>query len=159
MTTEQIHSGRCRFRRSAARAKKAGFDGVKIHAAHGFLLSQFLSPFFNHREDAYGGSLENRARLLLEVVHSVREAVGDWVPVLVKINAEDFLPGGFSTDEMLQVAELLERAGVDAIELSGGTILGLSDREAQHLLLEGGEKWAVLRRRRKTLSREESACR
>ena len=82
-------------------------------------------PVLQPPEDAYGGSLENRARLLLEVVRAVREAVGDGFPVLVKINAEDFLPGGFSAEDMLQVAAWLERAGVDAIELSGGTVLGL----------------------------------
>jgi 2,4-dienoyl-CoA reductase-like NADH-dependent reductase (Old Yellow Enzyme family) len=125
MTTEQIHSGVVAFGEAAARAKKAGFDGVEVHAAHGFLLSQYLSPFFNHRDDTYGGSIENRARMLLEVVHSVREAVGTGFPVLAKINAEDFLPGGLSVNEMLQVAGLLDRAGVDAIELSGGTVLGL----------------------------------
>ena len=125
MTTEQIQKVVVAFGEAAARAKKAGFDGVEIHAAHGFLLSQYLSPFFNHRADAYGGNIENRARMLLEIVPSVREAVGAGFPVLVKINADDFLPGGFSTDDMLQVAEWLETAGVDAIELSGGTVLGL----------------------------------
>ena len=125
MTIEQIRSVVMAFGEAATRAKKAGFDGVQLHGAHGFLLSQFLSPFFNHRADAYGGSIENRARLLLEIVQKVRETVGDGYPVMVKINTDDFLPGGFSTDDMLQVAEWLETAGVDAIELSGGTILGL----------------------------------
>jgi 2,4-dienoyl-CoA reductase-like NADH-dependent reductase (Old Yellow Enzyme family) len=125
MTTEQIQRIVVAFSEAAARAKKAGFDGVEVHAAHGFLLSQYLSPFFNHRGDAYGGNIENRARMLLELVQAVREAVGDGYPLLVKINADDFLPGGFSTDDMLQVAGWLERAGVDAIELSGGTVLGL----------------------------------
>jgi 2,4-dienoyl-CoA reductase-like NADH-dependent reductase (Old Yellow Enzyme family) len=125
MTTEQIQRVVVAFGEAAARAKRAGFDGVEVHTAHGFLLSQYLSPFFNHRDDAYGGNIENRARMLLEVVHSVREAVGTGFPVLAKINAEDFLPGGLSVDEMLQVAGLLDRAGVDAIELSGGTVLGL----------------------------------
>jgi 2,4-dienoyl-CoA reductase-like NADH-dependent reductase (Old Yellow Enzyme family) len=125
MATEQIQRVVVAFSEAAVRAKKAGFDGVEIHAAHGFLLSQCLSTFFNHREDSYGGSIENRARMLLEVVHSVREAVGAGFPVLVKINAADFLPDGFGVDEMLQVAKLLEEAGVDAVELSGGTVLGL----------------------------------
>ncbi|MCP4312872.1 MAG: NADH:flavin oxidoreductase, partial [Bacteroidetes bacterium] len=100
-------------------------DGIQIHAAHGYLLSQFLSPFFNKREDEYGGSIENRGRIVLEVVQSVREAVGDQFPVLVKINAEDFLDGGFCVDDMLDVARMLEKSSVDAIELSGGTILGM----------------------------------
>ena len=110
MTIEQIRGVVAAFREAAVRGKKAGFDGVQIHVAHGYLLNQFLSPFFNHREDAYGGSLENRARLTLEVVRSVREAVGDGYPVLVKLNADDFLPGGFGVDEMLQVARMLERS-------------------------------------------------
>jgi len=126
MTIEQIRSVVVAFGEAAARAKKAGFDGVQIHGAHGYLVSQFLSPFFNHRADAYGGSIENRARLTLEIVQGIRETVGDGYPVMVKINADDFLPGGFNTDDMLQVAEWLEKAGVDAIELSGGTILGLA---------------------------------
>jgi 2,4-dienoyl-CoA reductase-like NADH-dependent reductase (Old Yellow Enzyme family) len=125
MTIEQIESIVKAFCEAAVRAKKAGFDGVQIHGAHGYLLNQFLSPFFNHRADEYGGSLENRARLTLEVVQTVREAVGEAYPLLVKINADDFLPGGFSTDDMLQVAKLLERASVDAIEMSGGTVLAL----------------------------------
>lgn len=125
MSTEQIHETVAACRDAAVRSKKAGFDGVQIHGAHGYLLNQFLSPFFNHREDEYGGSIENRARMLLEVVHSVRQAVGKGFPVMVKLNADDFLPSGFSVDDMVQVAKMLERAGVDAIELSGGTILAL----------------------------------
>ena len=125
MTKKEINRTINAFRDGAVRAKKAGFDGIQIHAAHGYLLSQFLSPFFNKREDEYGGSVENRARIVLEIFQSVREAVGNRFPVLVKINAEDFLDGGFSVIEMLQVARMLEQSGVDAIELSGGTILGL----------------------------------
>jgi len=125
MTKQEIHGTVKAFRDGAVRAQKAGFDGVQIHAAHGFLLSQFLSPFFNKREDEYGGSVENRARIVLEVVQSVREAVGDRFPVLVKINTEDYLDGGLSVDEMLQVAGMLEESSVDAIELSGGTVWGL----------------------------------
>lgn len=109
------------FGKAAARAQKAGFDGVQIHAAHGFLLSQFLSPFYNRRNDLYGGSLENRARLLLEVVRNVRDKVGDGFPVMVKMNSEDFVTGGLTVEEMLEVASSLESAGIDAVELSGGT--------------------------------------
>jgi 2,4-dienoyl-CoA reductase-like NADH-dependent reductase (Old Yellow Enzyme family) len=110
------------FHDAALLAKVAGFDGVQIHGAHGWLLSQFLSPYFNKRTDEYGGNLENRSRILLEVVHSVREAVGKNFAVLVKINTDDFLPGGFTTDEMIAVSVMLEKAGIDAIEISGGTI-------------------------------------
>lgn len=110
------------FGQGAARAKRAGFDGVQIHAAHGYLLSQFLSPFYNKRQDEYGGSIENRARFLLAVYERIRGAVGSEFPVLVKMNAQDFLEGGFSSLEMVQVASMLEKAGIDAIEMSGGTI-------------------------------------
>ena len=106
---------------AAGRAQKAGFDAVQIHAAHGYQLGQFLSPFFNKREDEYGGSLENRARLLIQVYESVRNTVGDNYPVLTKINSEDLLADGFSVEEMLQVSAMLEKAGIDAVELSGGT--------------------------------------
>jgi 2,4-dienoyl-CoA reductase-like NADH-dependent reductase (Old Yellow Enzyme family) len=110
------------FARAASRAKQAGFDAVQIHAAHGFLLSQFLSPAFNRRKDEYGGELEGRARLLLEVVRSVREAVGPGYPVLVKLNSEDFLENGMTSDEAIRVAGMLGNASVNAIELSGGTM-------------------------------------
>jgi len=122
MTKEEITKTIVSFRDAAKRAQKAGFDGVQVHAAHGWLLNQFLSPFFNKRTDEYGGSLENRARIVLEVTKNIREAVGKNFAVLVKINSDDFLPGGFNTDEMLKVSVMLEKAGVDAIEVSGGTI-------------------------------------
>ncbi len=121
MTQEEIRETIRAFGQGAARAKKAGFDGVQIHAAHGYLLSQFLSPFYNKRKDEYGGSIENRAKIVLEVFQSVRAVVGDQFPVMIKMNSEDFLNGGFSVEDMLQVAVMLEKAGVDAIELSGGT--------------------------------------
>lgn len=110
------------FGQAATRAKKAGFDGVEIHGAHGYGLSQFLSPFYNKRTDEYGGPIENRAKIIMDVYQSVRDAVGDDFPVLVKLNAADFLDGGLDTDDMLQVAAMLEKAGIDAVDLSGGTI-------------------------------------
>ncbi len=91
MTVEMIRDTVEAFARAARRAKSAGFDGIQIHAAHGYLLSQFLSPAFNRREDVYGGSLANRARMLLEVITQVREEVGRYYPLLVKINCQDFL--------------------------------------------------------------------
>ena len=109
------------FGKAAARVQEAGFDGVQIHAAHGYLLSEFLSPFYNKRNDQYGGSLENRARLLLEVVHNIRDKVEDRFPVMVKMNSQDFVTGGLTVEEMLEVASMLASAGIDAIELSGGT--------------------------------------
>ncbi|MBK5102048.1 MAG: NADH:flavin oxidoreductase, partial [Desulfobacteraceae bacterium] len=109
------------FGQAARRGKDAGFDGVQIHAAHGYLLSQSLSPSFNKRTDAYGGPVENRARLLMEVLHEVRSTVGPNFPVLVKMNCQDFVNGGLSLDDSFQVGEMLEKGGIDAIELSGGT--------------------------------------
>lgn len=110
------------FSQAAGRAKQANFDAVQIHAAHGFLLSQFLSPMFNKRKDKYGGDLGNRARLVLEVVRSIRETVGPEYPVLIKLNSEDFLEGGMTREEAIQVAGMLEDASINAIELSGGTV-------------------------------------
>jgi len=110
------------FAQAAYRAKQAGFDAVQIHAAHGYLLSQFLAPAFNKRIDEYGGELKNRARLLLQVVRSVREAVGPEYPVLLKINSEDFLDEGMTGPEAVEVSGRLEQASIDAIEFSGGTM-------------------------------------
>jgi 2,4-dienoyl-CoA reductase-like NADH-dependent reductase (Old Yellow Enzyme family) len=109
------------FAGGAARAKAAGFDGVQIHAAHGYLLSQFLSPYYNKRDDAYGGPLSHRTRMVLEVLHAIRDEVGAAYPVLIKMNSDDFVENGLSEEEMVQVAGMLEEAGIDAIELSGGT--------------------------------------
>jgi 2,4-dienoyl-CoA reductase-like NADH-dependent reductase (Old Yellow Enzyme family) len=109
------------FARAAEIAKQAGFDAVQIHAAHGFLLSQFLSPAFNKRTDEYGGELANRVRLLLNVVQSIRKTVGPRYPILIKINSEDFLDRGMSYVEAVEVSGLLEKASIDAIEFSGGT--------------------------------------
>jgi 2,4-dienoyl-CoA reductase-like NADH-dependent reductase (Old Yellow Enzyme family) len=106
--------------RAAERAKASGFDGVQVHAAHGYLFSQFLSPAFNRRQDAYGGSIENRSRALCETVAAVRQAVGPDFPVLVKINAWDDVAGGLTLEDCVETARFLENAGIDAIEVSGG---------------------------------------
>jgi 2,4-dienoyl-CoA reductase-like NADH-dependent reductase (Old Yellow Enzyme family) len=110
-----------RYAHVASVAKETGFTGVQVHAAHGYLISQFLSPITNQRTDKWGGSLENRARFLLAVVAAVREAVGPKFPVAVKLNSSDFQKGGFSLEESQQVAAWLDEAGVDLLELSGGT--------------------------------------
>ena len=110
-----------RFTRSAVLAKQAGFTGVQIHCAHGYLISQFLSPLINHRDDQWGGSLENRARLARRVVRSVREAVGPGFPVSAKLNSADFQKGGFSFDDCITVAGWLAEDGIDLLEISGGT--------------------------------------
>jgi 2,4-dienoyl-CoA reductase-like NADH-dependent reductase (Old Yellow Enzyme family) len=119
------------FALAADRARRAEFDGVQILAAHGFLLSQFLCPRYNPRQDRYGGSLENRARILLEVLSAVRETVGSEFPVLVKINASDGVENGMTLQESVAVAVMLQDAGVDGIELSGG-LLNVAN------LMEGG---------------------
>ena len=121
MTEEDIEAVIAGFARCAKVLVNAGFTGVQLHAAHGYLLSQFLSPRSNQREDQWGGSLENRARLLLSSVARVRAAVGPEVPVAVKLNSADFQRGGFDFNESLQVAKWLEEASVDLIEISGGT--------------------------------------
>ena len=121
MSKEDIEHVVRAFGDAATRAKRSGFDTVEIHAAHGYLLSQFLSPMVNRRTDEYGGALANRGRTVLEVLDSVRRAVGPNYPVLIKLNSEDFVEGGFSVEDMLELSALLEKAGMDAIELSGGT--------------------------------------
>jgi len=110
-----------RFARTASLVKAAGFDGVQVHAAHGYLLSQFLSPRTNLRQDRWGGSLENRARLLLAVIAAVRSSVGQAYPVAVKLNSSDFVKGGFTPQDCLQVVQWLNDAGIDLLEISGGT--------------------------------------
>lgn len=122
MTIGEIKEAVTLFGEAALRAKKAGFDGIQIHGAHSYLLNQFLSPFYNKREDEYGGDLNNRSRIVRETYRTIRSAVGDEYPVLIKLNSDDFLENGFSTDEMIQLAGLLEKEGIDAIEMSGGAI-------------------------------------
>ncbi|MEM7191181.1 MAG: oxidoreductase, partial [Pseudomonadota bacterium] len=99
----------------------AGFGGVQVHAAHGFVLSQFLSPLFNQRTDAYGGPIRNRMRLLLEVIDAVRATAGPGFPVAVKLNSSDQLEGGLVEDEALEVVQALDASSVDLIDISGGT--------------------------------------
>lgn len=124
-----------RFGQAALACKETGFTGVQIHGAHGYLVSQFLSPRSNQRGDQWGGSLENRARFLLYIVNSVRALVGPEFPIAVKLNSADFQRGGFAFEESLQVARWLQDGGVDLIEISGGTyeqprLLGIEGLEA-----------------------------
>lgn len=134
LSVEEIEDLIVRFATAAAECKDAGFTGVQIHAAHGYLLSQFLSPLANVRTDAWGGALENRARMLRSVVRAVRDRVGADYPVAVKLNSADFQRGGFAFEESLQVAQWLQDDGIDLLEISGGTyeqprLLGLSGLE------------------------------
>ncbi len=143
LTTAEIEEIVRRFALAAAALKEAGFQGVQIHAAHGYLFSQFLSPRSNQRDDAYGGSLENRARILLDTLGAVRAAVGPAFPVAVKLNSADFQKGGFAFEDSVQVAQWLEQNGVDLIEISGGTyeqpkllgVEGVEVEEKQNLAL------------------------
>ncbi|MEW6339142.1 MAG: NADH:flavin oxidoreductase/NADH oxidase family protein [Pseudomonadota bacterium] len=121
MTEEDIADVQQRFTRSAQLAEQSGFNGVQVHAAHGYLLSQFLSPLTNKRRDQWGGSIENRARLLVEIVRSVRGAVAPGFVVAVKLNSADFQRGGFSSEDAKRVVEMLNGLGVDLVELSGGS--------------------------------------
>lgn len=109
------------FAAGAQHAEAAGFDGVQIHAGHGYLLSQFLSPAYNVRTDGYGGTSENRAKPVVDVVRRIRKTLGRDYPLLVKLNCQDFLEDGLTVEESLKVAVMLEAEGVDAIEVSGGT--------------------------------------
>ena len=109
------------YARTALHAKTAGFSGVHVHAGHGFLLNQFLSPLFNHRTDGYGGSIEARCRIVLEVITEVRRAVGPAFPVGIRINSTDKLDGGLTNADALEVVRLLDQTSIDLIDISGGT--------------------------------------
>lgn len=130
-----------RWATASKACRDAGFTGVQVHGAHGYLVSQFLSPRVNLREDEYGGSLENRARFLLEIVRAVREAVGADFPISVKLNSADFQKGGFAFEDSLQVVQWLEEASVDLVEISGGTyeqpklmgVEGMEEEEPQNV--------------------------
>ncbi len=127
-----------RFGQAAKACQDTGFTGVQIHAGHGYLISQFLSPRSNQREDRWGGSIENRARFLMFTINTVRQLVGADFPISVKLNSADFQRGGFAFEDSLQVARWLQDAGVDLIEISGGTyeqpkLLGLEGLEAEEL--------------------------
>ncbi|MCW6532591.1 NADH:flavin oxidoreductase/NADH oxidase family protein [Sphingomonas sp. MMSM20] len=121
MTADDIADVVRRFAATSVLAERAGFTGVEIHAAHGYLLSQFLSPLVNRRSDQWGGSLENRARLLLDIVRAVRAAVSPGFAVAVKLNSADFQRGGFSPEDARAVVTMLNPLGIDLVELSGGS--------------------------------------
>jgi len=121
LTQDEIRQLPMLFARTALLAQQAGFGGVQIHAAHGFLLSQFLSPLFNKRSDAYGGTITNRMRLLLDSIDATRAAVGSDFPIAVKLNSTDQLEGGLTEEDALKVVAALDRSSVDLIDISGGT--------------------------------------
>jgi len=121
LTTDEIQAIIGKFAFAAARAKETGFSGVQIHGAHGYLVSQFLSPRHNQRDDEWGGSQENRRRFVLAVYQAIRDAVGDDFPIGIKLNSADFMKDGFSEEESMDVVKALSEAGIDLIEISGGT--------------------------------------
>ncbi len=120
MTIEEIHTVAQSFALAAKRCKEAGADGIQMHAAHGYLLSEFLSPFFNKRSDEYGGDITNRAKIVFEVYTAIREKVGEDYPIWVKINGEDYVSGGFTFEECTWVCCELDKLGINGIEISGG---------------------------------------
>ena len=149
LTTEEIESLIDRFVSCAVTCKEAGFTGVQFHSAHGYLLSQFLSPLTNQRDDEWGGSLENRARALISIVTRARETLGADFPISVKLNSADFQKGGFDFDDSLTVAKWLAKAGVDLLEISGGTY-----EQPRLLNLDGVEPIEEQSLARSTLARE-----
>ena len=120
------------FGQAAGRAKEAGFDGVHLHAGHGYLLSEFLSPLTNRRTDAWGGSLQNRQRFLLAVVGAMRASVGPDFPITVKLGIRDFVPGGLTFEEGLETAKVLDAGGVQAIEVSAGLTSARQESSMQY---------------------------
>ena len=120
MTNEEVRTTRDEFIRAGRRAGQAGFDGVQLHVAHGYLLNSFISPHTNRREDEYGGTLVNRARIVLEVLRGIKSLAGPDFPVIVKLNSQDFLPGGLVVEESIEIARMLEAEGLDGVEVSGG---------------------------------------
>lgn len=128
MTGGEIRAVQGKFAQAAVRAKQAGFDGVELHAAHGFLLSQFLTPYYNRRSDGYGGSAGKRARMVLETLAAVREAAGADFPVWVKLNCTDGIEGGIAPEDFRQVCAALGQAGAAAIEVSGNWLDRAADK-------------------------------
>ncbi|MGB9823085.1 NADH:flavin oxidoreductase [Thermodesulfovibrio sp.] len=145
LTQEEIWEIIDSFGKAACRAKEAGFDGVQIHGAHGYLVNQFLSPYTNRRTDYWGGDEERRFHFLEEVYLSIRDNVGyDW-PVLIKLNACDFVEGGLTIEESLRVAKKLENIGIDAIEISGGIVQSKPEERPVRTGIDSPQKEAYFR--------------
>lgn len=142
MTKDDIKMIINSFGDGAIRAKKAGFDGVEIHASHGYLLSQFLSPYHNKRTDEYGGIIENRGRIIFEIYENIRLKVGKNYPIFIKINSSDYIEDGLTFEDSRYITKKLSRLGIDAIEITGGIVHGKlgpqrgniqsKDKEAYH---------------------------
>ena len=131
------------FAHAALRAKNAGFDGVQIHSAHGYLLSQFLSPMFNHRKDNYGGDIENRARALLAVLKDIRKEVGNNYPVLVKMNCQDFVENGLIVEDAVQVGQMLAESGIVTVTVASRSVHGAASSKVPLILVGGMRSFTV----------------
>lgn len=127
LTIDEIKEIEDKFADAALRVKKAGFDGVEIHSAHGYLLNQFLSPLTNQREDEYGGDIKGRIKIHLEIIKKVREKVGENYPIFLRLGAGDGKEAGLSQADAVYVAKALEKQGVDVLDISGGMCLYFSD--------------------------------
>ena len=130
LTKKEIQEIVLQFRNAAIRVQKAGFDGVEIHSAHGYLLNQFFSPLTNRRKDEYGGDVQGRIRIHLDIIEAVREAVGNDFMILLRLGASDYTPGGSTVEDSTVAALAFEKAGLDLLDISGGfcgyTVHGLS---------------------------------
>jgi len=120
LSLEQIRELIEAFARGAERVKRAGFDGVMIHGAHGYLISSFLSPLTNHRQDEYGGNRIQRTKFAVDVIHSVRSVVGNEFPIFFRMNGDDFLPGGVTIEDAMETALVAQAAGADVIAIGSG---------------------------------------
>jgi 2,4-dienoyl-CoA reductase-like NADH-dependent reductase (Old Yellow Enzyme family) len=148
MSQQEIKSVIDDFIQSGRRAKEAGFDGVELHAAHGYLLSSFISPYTNRRKDEWGGKLTNRLRIVVRIIQGIKGLSGIEFPLLVKLNSSDFLPEGLSLDESIEVAKILEKKGTDGLEVSGGMAeagevsvrIGLRPEEKEGYFVEDASK-------------------
>ena len=152
MTEAQILDVIRRFVHAATMARECGFTGVQVHAAHGYLMSQFLSPLSNLRTDAWGGPLENRARVLLEIVRQIRKAVGSDFPISVKLNSADFQKGGFSEEESMEVVRWLGEEKIDLLEVSGGNY----EHVDQMMRSSGGAEEVVTKQKPESTRRREA---
>lgn len=145
LTQEEIWDIIESFGKAARRAKEAGFDGVQIHGAHGYLINQFLSPYTNRRNDYWGGDEERRFHFLEEVYNSIRDNVGYDYPVMIKLNGSDFIKGGLTLEESLRIGKRLENLGIDAIEVSGGIVESKPEERPVRAKIDSKEKEAYFR--------------
>lgn len=131
LSVEEIENIIDKFVAAAVRSKKAGFDGVEIHSAHGYLLNQFLSPITNKRTDEYGGDIDGRIKIHLEIIRKIREKVGEDYPIFIRVGAGDYLDGGLSTDDSIHACKEFIKAGVDVLDISGGMCMfSIDDKRA-----------------------------